>query len=125
MKKKIASILLSILFILSFVGCGNKNVETVALPDVEVGSSFEIFVRATGSIPYRWEYEIKPNEGIEYISWEYVPTYNDPDMIGGGKHAYFFKAVKVGEYKIKFSLMSITNTKEEPKRIIIYQVTVK
>ena len=125
MKKKLSCILLSMLFVLLLVGCGNKKAETVFLPYVEVGSSFKICVDAHSGTPYRWETEIKPREGIEYISREFVPTDNNPDIIGGGDYIYMFKAVKVGEYKIKFSFMSITDTKELPTKIVIYQVTVK
>ena len=125
MKKKIGCILLSILFVLLLVGCGNKNAETVSLPDVEVGSSFEIYLAAHSGTPYSWEYEIELSEGIEYISREFIPTNNDPGIIGGGNYIYTFKAIKVGGYKIKFSLMSITNTKQVPREIVIYLVTVK
>jgi len=104
-----------------FAACGDESPK-YSLPDVAEGSTFEITVRATSG-PYSWSYEISPNKGIEYVTREFIPTDNDPEMIGGGQLRYTFKATKVGCYEIKFMLLPLG--KSEPSvETDLYKITV-
>ena len=115
-------VLLAVLvLVFSFSGC-RKGVQ--ALPDVTVGSTFEIKLASYDSTPYKWEYEITPSNGIEYLSMDFIPESKDPSHVGGGDLVYTFKAVKVGEYQIEFSLKHLTDKASSPKEVAIYSIKV-
>jgi len=121
---------LTVLTLFSFVGCGgfsegNKNEKVIYLTSIQVGSTFNIQIKSYSGTAYRWDYEIDSNVGVEYVSSEFVPTNGSSDWAGGGLMAYTFKALTVGEYKIRFFAEDITQQKSSPIETIIYVVTVE
>lgn len=126
--RKLISILLSILMFTASVFCisGCDDVETTnhTIPDKTKGDMFEIYLKATGSIPYKWNYVLESNSGIEYVSSDFVPA-EDSDRIGGGQLVYTFKAIKVGDYKIRFELCSvIESSKNSPVEVRVYKIKI-
>ncbi len=108
--------------VMALVGCNSEITNTYSLEDVAVGDTFEITLAAHGGTAYRWDYKINKS-GVEYATREFVPTDNDPEIMGGGDFVYTFKASKTGSYKIKFKLQVLNNT-EPPIEINIYKITV-
>ena len=127
MKKIKITAWLSILcfcLLFSFSGC-NKNEKMIYLTDIQVGNTFDIQLKSYGGTAYRWDYEIDSNVGVEYVSSEFVPTNDSSDWAGGGLMMYTFKALTVGEHKIRFCAKDITQQKSSPIETIIYVVTVE
>ena len=121
---------LAVLTLFSFVGCGelsgyNKNEKMIYLTGIQVGSTFDVQIKSYSGTAYRWDYEIDSNVGVEYVSSEFIPTNGSSDWAGGGLIAYTFKALTVGEYKIKFCAEDITQQKSTPIETIIYVVTIE
>lgn len=114
---------LFVLIVLLLTGCSGKTTNTYSLQDVAVGDTFEITLAAHGGTAYRWDYTTSPKSGIEYVTREFIPRDNDPEMIGGGTFVYMFQATKAGSYKIKFKLQIIGKT-EPPIEISTYKITV-
>lgn len=113
----------AVFLVLSLAGCSSIVENTYSLTDVVVGDTFEITLAAHGGTAYRWDYTTSPKSGIEYVTREFIPRDNDPEMIGGGTFVYMFQATKTGSYKIKFKLQIIGKT-EPPIEISTYKITV-
>ncbi|MDE7296610.1 MAG: protease inhibitor I42 family protein [Clostridia bacterium] len=109
--------------IMALAGCNSEITNTYSLEDVAVDDTFEITLDAHGGTAYRWDYNITPKSGVEYVTREFVPIDNDPEIMGGGTFVYTFKATKAGSYKIKFKLQILGKT-EPPIEINIYKITV-
>ena len=115
----IVSVVLLLFMVFPLSACVRAN--NYDLPEVKEGETFEITLKARNM--YSWQYKI-PSSGIEYIAMEYIPTNNDPDIIGGGQNKFTFKATKAGSYKIKFELSAPWEPKKPPIEINIYKITV-
>lgn len=113
----------AILSVFLAAACRDNSDIVEVLPNVTVGEEFEIILDAYGSTPYLWSYEIKPDLGIEYIAMDFIPTSNNPDLIGGGQVRYTFKATKYGNYKIKYELQNSWES-STPIETKIYQITI-
>jgi len=113
----------AVFIVLSLVGCNSRIKNTYSLTDVVVGDTFEITLAAHGGTAYLWDYTTSPKSGIEYVTREFIPRDNDPEMIGGGTFVYTFQATEAGSYKIKFKLQIIGKT-EPPIEISTYKITV-
>lgn len=84
---------------------------------------FEITLDAHGGTAYVWSYEIDKNAGVQYISQEFIPTDNNPEIMGGGEIVYQFKAVQAGTYNIRFEC-KIPHETSVPLEVNRYQITV-
>lgn len=130
MKKKIAQVKFAmVLFfmlcsIFSFSGCANKDENTISLPNVYVGDTFDIRVKSYSGTAYRWDYEMDSTM-FEYVSSEFIPTNNNSDQIGGGQIIYKFKALKDGKDKIEFCVKDVSQQNALPIERIIYEITVE
>ena len=123
--KKFFSFILCFLTIFFCAGCGeNKKEISYTLIEVEVGRTFDIELKSYSGTAYRWEYEVKPNEGIEFITSEFIPENDDPDWVGGGKIVYTFKTVDSGEFKIKFFAKNISKPNDSPTETKAYKIKV-
>ena len=123
-KFQILIVLSAMLFMFfSFTACSDDNAKKYSLPDVAVGDTFEITLDAHGGTAYSWDYKIIPSSGVEYVTMEYIPTNDDPDIIGGGQLKYTFRAIKAGSYKIEFQLQIPWESKP-PVETNIYEVKV-
>ena len=123
MKKAFTTILT---FIIAIIGitimvCGYYG-EMIYIPDVTMGSEFEITLNAHGGTAYRWSYDIS-SLGVEYVSMDFVPQNDDVSWTGGGQVVYKFKAINEGDYKIKFKL-SIPWESEPPIELKTYKIKV-
>ena len=96
MKKKFALIcVLPVCFTFFFTACSNINTKET-LPDVFVGSEFEVTTQTFPS-GFDLSYKISSRSGIEYVS-EKANNLG----VGAAQLTYTFKAVKAGKYRIKF-----------------------
>lgn len=117
-------IIWGLLFIvLLFSSCIKDNTNNYSLENVLVGDTFEITLDAYGGTAYCWDYSINSN-GIEYVTSKFISEQpSDSDFCGGGKLVYTFRAVKVGNYKIKFKLSTINQSKQ-PIETNIYNIKI-
>ena len=68
---------------------------------VEIGQFISIVVRENQTTPYRLEYTLSNESVLEWVHDEYRSDWNPRGMSGvGGKHTYYFYAVKAGECRI-------------------------
>lgn len=101
MSKKLFVIIFVCTAAVLLMACNDKT-ESICLPDVTESCTFEIELNSYSGTAYTWDFEINSKSGIEYVSMEFVPPNDNPDQIGGGQLIYTFKAIKAGNYKIKF-----------------------
>lgn len=124
------TVLLMLCMSVSLVGCGeevetsDKKQKTISLPDVRVGSTFEITLKSYSGTAYVWDYEIDPSEGIEYISSVFVSTNDGSEWAGGGEIVYTFKALTAGRYAIAFSAKDVSQQEALPIEIMIYEIKI-
>lgn len=109
--KNVIAVLGVILFmLLPLNGCKDSSriseIDTTkdSLPDMKIGQEFEITIDAYSGTAYSWSYEVKPNSGVEFVTRKFIPTDENPDNIGGGQFVYTFRAIRYGNYQIKFYL---------------------
>ena len=131
MKKKeftsrILITLIIAIMLFSLTACFNDNVHKYTLSDIKTGETFEITLQdphADGG--WRWKYEIASNSGVEYVSEKFISDHlDDPDWCGaGGERVLTFKAVKAGQYRIKFVYVRFGEN-EPPLETNIYNITV-
>lgn len=119
---------LTLIMIFSLSACVDQhtnnaeNTNKYSLPDIAEGDTFEIIVKGEGQ--YVWHYSIEPGTGIEYVSREGVGEHvDDPDWAGGWPWRYTFKALKAGNYKIKFEY-SLAWTDAPPIETNVYNIKV-
>ena len=124
-KYKLKFIIFDILLcmILLLTACSESIKKIESLPNVSVGDEFEIVLDAYSGTPYVWSYEIKPNSRIEYVTKEFIPTDNNPDLIGGGQLKYTFKATQSGAVEITFQLYHLGESNSVTKTNI-YKITI-
>ena len=108
-------------FLFPLTACKHDNY--FVLSDVKEGEVFEITLDAHGGTDYVWSYEIDKNAGVQYISQEFIPTDNNPEIMGGGEIVYQFKAVQAGTYNIRFEC-KIPHETSAPLEVNRYQITV-
>lgn len=107
-------------------GCFDDNVNTYTLSDINVGETFVITLQEPYSDGgWRWEYKISSTSGIEFVSEEFISDHpDDPDWCGsGGESVFTFKAIKLGQYKIKF-IYQRPWAAEKPIETNIYEVSI-
>ena len=107
--------------VFSASACTDKNENIYTLADVNVGDAFKITLQASDM--YSWHFDIDSERAIEYVAMDFVPTDNDPEIIGGGQLLYTFRAKETGKYKIRFDLQ-IAWESEPPIETKIYEITI-
>ena len=84
----------------------------------------EIMKDISAGIPFRWEYEIKDQDIVEFVRSYVVKDENTGGKVGAKVHTnYVFKGLKEGNTDITFRVVSITN-EYEPYDETIYHIIV-
>ena len=112
-----------LMLVFSFVGCKDEKVTTYYLPDVSVDDIFEITVRDVSDGGYLWNYEVSSASALVFIGTEYIRGTDDPEAVPfGGHYIYSFKAIKEGNYSIRFECKR--PWEEVPIETIIYKIKI-
>ena len=81
----------------------------VLLPKKENSKEIEITKVISAGIPFRWEYEIKDQDIVEFVRSYVVKDENSGGKVGAKVHTnYVFKGLKEGSTDITFRTVSIT-----------------
>ena len=96
----------------------------VLLPKKENSKEIEITKVISAGIPFRWEYEIKDKDIVEFVRSYVIKDENTGGKVGAKVHTnYVFKGLKEGNTDITFRVVSITN-EYEPYDETIYHIIV-
>ena len=96
----------------------------VLLPKKNSSKEIEITKVISAGIPFRWEYEIKNKDIVEFVRSYVVKDENTGGKVGAKVHTnYVFKGLKEGNTDITFRVVSITN-EYEPYDETIYHIIV-
>lgn len=96
----------------------------VLLPKKNNSKEIEITKEISAGIPFRWEYEIKDKDIVEFVRSYVVKDENTGGKVGAKVHTnYVFKGLKEGNTDITFRVVSITN-EYEPYDETIYHIIV-
>ena len=84
----------------------------------------EITKEINAGIPFKWEYEIKDSDIIEFSNSYVLRDDNTGGKVGASVYTnYVFKGLKAGETTIIFRMVSITN-EYEPTDEVVYNIKV-
>ena len=84
----------------------------------------EITKEINAGIPFKWEYEIKDSDIIEFSNSYVLRDDNTGGKVGASVYTnYVFKGLKAGETTITFRMVSITN-EYEPTDEVVYNIKV-
>ena len=96
----------------------------VLLPKKENSKEIEITKVISAGIPFRWEYEIKDKDIVEFVRSYVIKDENTGGKVGAKVHTnYVFKGLKEGNTDITFRVVSITN-EYEPYDETVYHIIV-
>ncbi len=97
----------------------------ILLPKKNSSKEIEITKVISAGIPFRWEYEIKDKDIVEFVRSYVVKDENTGGKVGAKVHTnYVFKGLKEGNATITFKIVSITNDNYEPTNIEVHHVQV-
>ncbi len=69
----------------------------------------ELVYKISAGIPFRWEFEIKDNNIVEFVKSYVIRDDNKGALVGAHVYTkYVFKGMKEGKTTISFRLVSIT-----------------
>ena len=96
----------------------------ILLPKKNSSKEIEITKVISAGIPFRWEYEIKDKDIVEFVRSYVVKDENTGGKVGAKVHTnYVFKGLKEGNTDITFRVVSITN-EYEPYDETVYHINV-
>ena len=96
----------------------------ILLPKKNSLKEIEITKVISAGIPFRWEYEIKDKDIVEFVRSYVVKDENTGGKVGAKVHTnYVFKGLKEGNTDITFRVVSITN-EYEPYDETVYHINV-
>lgn len=121
MKKMYGAIILGIIIILLVIFYGVKKLTNK--PDDKPISKkedlYEITIKKTAGIPFKWEYEIEDEEVLQYVKAYVLRDDNEKNHTTGGNVYvnYCFKGLKEGKTKVTFKEVSIENENDISEKL--------